>query len=67
MDITKRKITKIAREVSKFTVRTLRAEGVGPGEFDVLHAIRKTPASRRRARRITGLFWESPITTKSRA
>lgn len=41
MDITKRKITKIAREVSKFTVRTLRAEGVGPGEFDVLHAIRK--------------------------
>lgn len=43
MDITKRKITKIAREVSKFTVRTLRAEGVGPGEFDVLHAIRKNP------------------------
>lgn len=43
MDITKRKITKIAREVSKFTVRTLRAEGVGPGEFDVLHAIRQNP------------------------
>ena len=43
MDITERKITKIAREVSKFTVRTLRAEGVGPGEFDVLHAIRKNP------------------------
>ena len=46
MDITERKITKIAREVSKFTVRTLRAEGIGPGEFDVLHAI---PASRNRA------------------
>lgn len=46
MDITERKITKIAREVSKFTVRTLRAEGIGPGKFDVLHAIRKTPASR---------------------
>lgn len=29
MDITERKITKIAREVSKFTVRTLRAEGIG--------------------------------------
>lgn len=37
MDITERKITKIAREVSKFTVRTLRAEGIGPGEFDVLY------------------------------
>ena len=43
MDITERKITKIAREVSKFTVRTLRAEGIGPGEFDVLHVIRKNP------------------------
>ena len=43
MDITERKITKIAREVSKFTVRTLCAEGIGPGEFDVLHAIRKNP------------------------
>ena len=43
MDITERKITKIAREVSKFTVRTLRAEGIGPGKFDVLHAIRKNP------------------------
>lgn len=43
MDITKREITKIAREVSKFTVRTLRADGIGTGEFDVLHAIRKNP------------------------
>ena len=48
MDITERKITKIAREVSKFTVRTLRAEGIGPGEFDVLRSA-KTPASRNRA------------------
>ena len=30
MDITERKITKIAREVSKFTVRTLRAEALLP-------------------------------------
>ncbi len=43
MDATKRKITKIAREVSKFTVRTMRAEGIGAGEFDVLHAVRKNP------------------------
>lgn len=43
MDITKREITKIAREVSKFTVRTLRADGIGTAEFDVLHAIRKNP------------------------
>lgn len=43
MDITKRKITKIAREAGKFTVRTLRAEGVGTGEFDVIHAVRKNP------------------------
>ena len=43
MDITRRKITKIAREVSKFTVRTLRAEGIGTAELDVIHAIRKNP------------------------
>lgn len=43
MDSTRRKITKIAREVSKFTVRTMRADGIGPGEFDVIHAIRKNP------------------------
>ena len=43
MDITSRKITKIAREVSKFTVRTLRKDGIGTGELDVLHAIRKNP------------------------
>ena len=43
MDITKRKITKIARETGKFTVRTLRADGVGTGEFDVIHAGRKNP------------------------
>lgn len=56
MDVTKRKITKIAREVSKFTVRTLRAEGIGAGEFDVIHAIRKNPgATQADVCRITGL------------
>ena len=43
MDITKRQITKIAREVSKFTIRTLREDGIGTAEFDVIHAIRKNP------------------------
>ena len=43
MDITRRRITKIAREVSKFTVRTLRAEGIGTSEFDFIHAVRKNP------------------------
>lgn len=43
MDITKRRITKIAREVSKFTVRTLRADGVGTSEFDFIHVVRKNP------------------------
>lgn len=43
MDITKRRITKIAREVSKFTVRALKAEGVGTAEYDFLHVVRKNP------------------------
>lgn len=56
MDSTKREITKIAREVSKFTVRTMRAEGIGSGEFDVLHAIRKNPGITQAAVcKITGL------------
>ena len=56
MDITERKITKIAREVSKFTVRTLRAEGIGASEFDVIHAVRKNPGiTQAGVCRITGL------------
>ncbi len=56
MDITKRRITKIAREVGKFAVRTLRADGIGPGEFDVIHAIRKNPGiTQADVCRITGL------------
>lgn len=43
MDCTHRQITKIAREVSKFTVRTLKLEGVGTAEYDFIHAVRKTP------------------------
>ncbi len=56
MDITKRRITKIAREVNKLTVRTLRRDGVGSGEFDVIHAIRKNPGiTQARVCEITGL------------
>ncbi len=56
MDITKRKITKISREVSKFTVRTLRQDGIGTSEFDVIHAIRKNPGiTQADVCRITGM------------
>lgn len=43
MDSTKRQITKIAREVSKFTVRMLKTEGVGTAEYDFIHVVRKNP------------------------
>lgn len=43
MDISERKITKIAREIGRFTARTMRADGVGTAEFDLIHAIRKNP------------------------
>lgn len=43
MDITRRQITKIAREVSRFTVRAVREEGIGAGELDVVHTVRKNP------------------------
>lgn len=56
MDVTKREMTKIAREVSKFTVRTLRADGIGTSEFDVIHAVRKNPGiTQAGVCRITGL------------
>ena len=43
MDISQRKITKIAREVGAFTARTMKADGVGTAEFDLIHVIRKHP------------------------
>lgn len=36
MDDTQRKITKIAREAAKFTVQTMKAEGIGTAEFDFI-------------------------------
>ncbi len=51
-----RQITKIAREVGKFTLRTLRREGIGASEFDVIHAVRKNPGcTQAEVCRITGL------------
>lgn len=43
MDITQRQITKIAREVNRFTVRTLKSDGIGSSELDLIHTIRKHP------------------------
>ena len=43
MDSTKRQITKIAREVSKFTMRMLKTDGIGTAEYDFIHVVRKNP------------------------
>ena len=43
MDDSERKITKIAREVSKFTVQTMKEEGIGTAEFDFIHLVRHNP------------------------
>ena len=43
MDITERKITKIAREAEKLVLRTLREEDVGTAEIDLIHAVRHHP------------------------
>lgn len=43
MDITERKITKIAREAEKLVLLTMREEGVGTAEIDLIHALRHDP------------------------
>lgn len=43
MDLTERKITKIAREVEKLVLLSLREEGVGTAEIDLIHALRHNP------------------------
>ena len=43
MDITERKITKIAREAEKLVRRTLREQDVGTAEIDLIHALRHNP------------------------
>ena len=43
MDITERKITKIAREAETLVLRTLREKDVGTAEIDLIHALRHNP------------------------
>ena len=43
MDITERKITKIAREAERLVLLSLRDEGVGAAELDLIHALRHHP------------------------
>ena len=43
MDVTERKITKIAREAEKSVLRYLREDGVGTAEIDLIHALRHNP------------------------
>ena len=43
MDITERKITKIAREAEKLVTISLRDDGVGSAEIVLIHALRHDP------------------------
>lgn len=43
MDISKRQITKIAREASKLTLQLMREDGIGTAEFDFIHLVRHNP------------------------
>ncbi len=43
MDLTERKITKIAREAEKLVICDIKAEGVGTAEIDLIHALRHNP------------------------
>ena len=43
MDITERKITKIAREAEKLVLCMLRNKDVGTAEIDLIHALRHNP------------------------
>ena len=43
MDVSKRQITKIAREVNKLVIRTMKESGIGSGEMDLIHLVRHHP------------------------
>ena len=43
MDVTERKMTKIAREENKLTARTMRETGIGTGAFDLIPTVRHQP------------------------
>ena len=49
MDITQRKITKIAREAEKLVLRTMRETGVGTAEIDLIHALRHNDVAEARS------------------
>lgn len=48
MDNTERKITKIAREANRFTVQTMKEDGIGTAEMDVIHFVRHNPAQHKK-------------------
>lgn len=48
MDVTKRQMTKIAREVGKLVIRTMKETGIGSGELDLIHAVRHRPGASQR-------------------
>ena len=52
MDETGRKITKIAREVAKFTVQTMKEEGIGTAEVGFNHLVRHNPGIKQRSGRV---------------
>ena len=43
MDASKRQITKIAREVNKLVIRTMKDSVIGSGEMDLIHLVRHHP------------------------
>lgn len=43
MDKTERKITKIAREAEKLVLVSLREDGIGTAEIDLIHTLRHNP------------------------
>lgn len=43
MESTGRKITKIARELNKLVVKTMKEDGVGTAEMDFIHLVRHNP------------------------
>ena len=43
MDCSHRQITKIAREANKLVIRTMKENGIGSGEVDLIHLVRHHP------------------------
>ena len=58
MDNTERKITKIAREANRFTVQTMKEDGIGTAEMDVIHFVRHNPGTTQKE------MWEARLEEK---